>query len=324
MDRAKEPRVKHRTPKLKALLNRGENAVLGIAESVCSETGTKVFAKVRIADVVQIDGSGISNDLYRYALSAHFDVLVAKDNEAFLAIEFDGSGHDPRNDLKKAKLCDYFHVPMVRVRENHLKAQVLGDTAVAFLIWQLSCVDAFIEQCGDDPYEPYDPAWFRSIPGKDRQFPFMYTQRWRGKLVRPFRQAASRLNPQIRPFYAHGLVQFGAVDFTYYRGTEYRSVCAQMVGDDLFVYGEAELGIDVHGLEKDRMYLFCEIATFVEGMAAERMHHQAISFLNGTTSIASPYSDLLTKRTNWEREGFRMKQAFNSVPQKVSDGNRHL
>jgi hypothetical protein len=94
--------VKQRTPKLKALLNRGENAVLDIAESVCAETGTKVFAKVRIADVVQVDGSGISNDLHRYALSAHFDVLVAKDNEAFLAIEFDGSGHDQRNDLKKA------------------------------------------------------------------------------------------------------------------------------------------------------------------------------------------------------------------------------
>lgn len=110
--------MKQRTPKLKALLNRGENAVLDIAESVCAETDTKVFAKVRIADVVQIEGSGISNELYRYALSAHFDVLVAKNNEAFLAIEFDGDGHDPRNDLKKAQLCDYFHVPMVRVKRK--------------------------------------------------------------------------------------------------------------------------------------------------------------------------------------------------------------
>ena len=73
--------VKRRTLKLKALLNRLERiAVLDIAESACAETDTKVFAKVRIADVVQIDGSGISDDLYRYALSAHFDVLVAKDN----------------------------------------------------------------------------------------------------------------------------------------------------------------------------------------------------------------------------------------------------
>lgn len=308
--------MKHRTPKLKALLNRGENAVLDIVESVCSETGTKAFAKMRIADVVRIDGSGISNDLYRYALSAHFDVLVAKDNEAFLAIEFDGSGHDPRNDLKKEELCDYLHLPMVRVRESHLRAQVFGDTAVAFFIWQLSCVDAFIEQCGNDPYETYDPAWFQSVPGKDRPFPFMYTQRWRAKLARPLREAASRLSPQIGPYYSHGLAQFGAVDFTFCRGTEYRSVCAQMLGDDLFVYGEAEMGIQVYGLEKKRHCLFCEITTFVEGMAAERMYRQAISFLNGTTSTASSYSDLLSIRSAWEREGFRMKEAFDSVPRK--------
>ena len=36
------------------------------------------------------------DDMYQYALAAHFDVLVSKNNKAFLAIEFDGARYDPR------------------------------------------------------------------------------------------------------------------------------------------------------------------------------------------------------------------------------------
>jgi len=67
--------------KLKTLMNRGEDALLNIAQTICAVTETKPFAKMRIADVVDINGSGISDDLYRYALSAHFDVLISKSNK---------------------------------------------------------------------------------------------------------------------------------------------------------------------------------------------------------------------------------------------------
>ena len=298
--------------RLKLLLNRGENAVLDIAESVCAATKTKAFAKIRIADVANIVGSGISGDLYRYALAAHFDVLVAKENKAFIAIEFDGTGHDARNDLKKAAICNHFAIPMVRVKEGHLEAKVFGDTAVAFFIWQLFCVDAFIEQCGNDPYEPYDPAWFVSIPGKDRRWPFEYAGRWRARLIRPFREAASQLGPRMRDFYANGLVQFGSIDATYNRGLEYRSICAQLVGDDRVVFGEANLNIEVHGLQGQRLDLFTEIASFVEGLAAERMYRQAMSFLQGNRKASSP--EVVPDRVaEWKRDGFRLRRAFSAV-----------
>src|SRR2546423_311569 len=177
--------------RLKSLLNRGESAVLNIAQGVCKASGTELFAKMRIADAIRIDHSGISDTLYKYALSAHFDILVSKNNKAYLAIEFDGSGHDIRNDERKAAICDFFKLPMIRVKEFHLNAKMFEDTAVGFFIWQLFCVDAFLEQYGDDPYEVYDPAFFTSIPGKDRAFPFMYAERWRARLVRPFREAGS-------------------------------------------------------------------------------------------------------------------------------------
>jgi hypothetical protein len=44
--------------RLKPLLNRGEGAVLEIANAVCDVTGSRAFAKVRIADTVRIENSG--------------------------------------------------------------------------------------------------------------------------------------------------------------------------------------------------------------------------------------------------------------------------
>jgi hypothetical protein len=89
-------RLKNR---LKQIFNTGEARTFAIAEEVGKATGTRAFAKVRIADVITIANSGISDDLYKYALSGHFDILVYKNELPYLAIEFDGSGHDGKNDV---------------------------------------------------------------------------------------------------------------------------------------------------------------------------------------------------------------------------------
>ena len=304
--------VTQNSNRLKTLMNRGEYALLNIAQTICTVTETKPFAKMRIADVVDINGSGISDDLYRYALSAHFDVLISKNNRAFLVIEFDGTGHDPRNDYKKAALCDWFGIPMVRVKENHLSNRVFEDTAAGFLIWQLFCVDAFLEQCGNDPYEPYDPAWFLSVAGKDRSWPFAYVDRWRARLRRPLQEAGTRLDPTVRDFYSYGLVQFGAFEFTYNRALEFRSACGQVVGENRVVWGEANFEIEVHGLEGRRAELFCEVATFVEGIAAEQMYREVISFLGGNGK-AIGIEVIQAKISQWKAEEFRLRRGGYSA-----------
>jgi hypothetical protein len=298
--------------RFRSLVNRGESAVLNIAQGVCIATGTEVFAKMRIADAIRIEHSGISDALYKYALSAHFDILVSKNNKAYLAIEFDGRGHDSRNDEKKAAICDFFKIPMIRVKEFHLNAKVFEDTAVGFFIWQLFCADAFLEQYGHDPYEVYDPAFFTSVPGKDRAFPFMYAERWRAKLVRPFREAAGRFGGRMRELYCHGLLQFGTISCTWIRGSEYRSLFAQLVDDDRVVLGEATLPVEVHGLEGSRLDCFLQIASFVEGLAAEQMYSNALLFLrDGSQTPVVPKQSMRAKVKEWEREGFRLQLAAN-------------
>ncbi|HET6844341.1 MAG TPA: DUF2726 domain-containing protein [Candidatus Angelobacter sp.] len=296
--------------RLRPLVNRGEGAVLDVARDVCKATGSEAFAKIRIADAIRIDGSGISNALYKYALSAHFDILVAKDNKAYLAIEFDGSGHDARNDALKASICDFFKLPLIRVKESHLDAKVFEDTAVGFFIWQLFCVDMFLADHEQDPYEIYDPLFYVRVQGKTRSWPFAYAQRWQGRLRRPFREAVPRFGENLDGKYRYGLLQFGSSLFTCVRGMEFRSIFVQMISDDRVVYGEAGISLDVHGLEARRLECFLNITTFVQGLAAAGMYTNAMHFLRGK-NVAVPKDLMKARARALIQEGFRLKLASN-------------
>jgi hypothetical protein len=301
-------RLKNR---LKPILNIGEAVTFAIAEEVSKATGTRAFAKVRIADVITIENSGISDDLYRYALSAHFDVLVCKEDDLpYLAIEFDGGGHSTKNDERKEKLCDLFGLPMVRVGPQHIDALVFEDTAIAFLIWQLHCVDAFLVEYGNDPYEHYDPLFFIAVPGKDRNWPFAYRERWLARLTRHFKESLEKFDADLRDFYKHGLLQFSAIFGTWQRNGEFRSFVAQKVANNTVVWGEAELGLKVYGLDDRRLSAFYEVSTFVQGMAAERMYYEALEFLAGNREPTK--MDLIVEKVKgWEAEGFRLRIAMN-------------
>jgi len=296
--------------RLRPLFNVGEAKTYAIAEAVGRATGTKAFAKVRLADVFTIANTGISNDLYRYALSAHFDVLVYKDNLPYLAIEFDGGGHDSRSDEKKNELCNLFALPMVRVGPHHIDASVFEDTAVAFFIWQLHCVDMFLETYGNDPYEKYDPIFFISVQGKARSWPFAYRERWLGRLTKHFQKSAERFEGDLRLSYSYGLLQFNASFGTWNRSGQFRSIVAQKVTEDGVVWGEAELSLKVSGLSESRVEPFHEVSTFVLGMVAERMYGHAMRFIDDNASPTK--MDFITHRIRqWEAEGFDLRLAAN-------------
>lgn len=300
-------RLKNR---LKEIFNAGEARTFAIAEEVGNATGTRAFAKVRIADVITIANSGISDDLYKYALSGHFDVLVYKNELPYLAIEFDGSGHDSKNDEKKESLCNLFGLPMVRVSPQHINAVVFEDTAIAFFIWQLHCVDMFLEEYGNDPYEMYDPLFFVSIPGKSRSWPFAYRERWLGRLTKRFKESVDIFEGDLRLSYEYGNLQFSSSFGTWWKGGEFRSFVAQKVTNDAVVWGEAELSLKVYGLDERRLTPFYEVSTFVHGMAAERMYYQALDFLAG--KVRPTEMSFITDRIkSWEAEGFRLRMCAN-------------
>jgi len=168
------------------------------------------------------------------------------------------------------------------------------------------------EHYESDPYEIYDPYFFTSIPGKDRSWPFAYAERWRARLERPFQEAGPRFGERMNGMYTHGILQFGSISCTYVRGSEYRSIFAQLVGDDLVVLGEAALTLEIHGLEGRRLECFLQITSFVQGLAAEQMCSNALLFLEGENEkVAVPREFIRTRAQEWEQQGFRLKLAMN-------------
>lgn len=126
---------------LKKLLNTPERITYGRLCEVCARHGTAVHAKVRLADVLPIERSGLSDALYEFALMAHYDfVVTGRDHTPLFAMEFDGSQHvDARQagrDGKKDELSKRFRFPLMRVH-----AQDLCRTD-----WQLDKVTELIER----------------------------------------------------------------------------------------------------------------------------------------------------------------------------------
>src|SRR5262245_61176715 len=96
------------------LLNRSEESAYGRLQETCARNKVKVHIKVRVADVLPINGSGISNDLFSFALASHFDFVVADEaHYPLFAVEFDGPLHQTEamqveRDRKKNSLCQRF------------------------------------------------------------------------------------------------------------------------------------------------------------------------------------------------------------------------
>jgi hypothetical protein len=301
--------------KLKRVFNGGERAVYEMVHEIVGHLQASVFPKMRVADVLRIERSGISDRYYTYALKAHFDFVVADDQgRPKLAIEFDGSGHDPVNDHLKNDLCERFGLPLVRITSRHLRARNFEHTAVAFLIYQLFGVESFLEQFGDDPYETYDPMFFVSVPGSDRNWPFAFAARHQSRLGRRLQEHLDLVDEEVREPYRHGLFSLLGVEGAWERDGHFRAVCGLPLGRDRIIAGTAELGFSVFGMEDEFRRCFLNLSTFVVGLAGASMYESGMDLLTGGEVQPGSRQDLRVLRRRWEGEGFRLRIGMN-LPQ---------
>lgn len=162
------------TEKLR-LMNKYEELTFEEIKKVTDKAGVSVYPKVRIADVLKISKSGLSNKEYEYALKAHFDFVVCN-NEHIpeFSVEFDGPVHadekqQPKDALKN-KICQQFNYPLLRINTNHVNRKYRNDlTLLAWIIDVHYLELAFYEaqDKGQVPYdEPFDPFLLWMSDGK--------------------------------------------------------------------------------------------------------------------------------------------------------------
>ena len=121
----------------KIIANKYEAAVHNAISNVAKQNGCVVYPKVRIADALNIDRSGLDKQAYSYALKGHFDFLVA-DGQSLpaFAVEFDGPSHDTphgrRKDGLKNGICKMLGLPLLRITAAYLKEE---NESMSLLAW---------------------------------------------------------------------------------------------------------------------------------------------------------------------------------------------
>ena len=176
----------------KLLLDKYEALTDARLNELSKSWGVRVFAKVRLADVLPVERSGIDSNLYRFALQSHFDFVVADENHRpKLAIEFDGQSHFTEKQLardrKKERLCEVFDMPWLRINSRYLERIYRGmDLLGWFVHWHFG-YEMLLEaqQAGEIPWDdPIDPLFLHSIEGERRSFPLWISHVNQAKLYR--------------------------------------------------------------------------------------------------------------------------------------------
>lgn len=158
----------------KKLLNYSETLTDEILQESVKTHDARVFPKVRVADALNIERSGISDEQYSYALKAHFDFVVCRGSLPLFSVEFDGPHHQAesdalRRDALKASLCAKLGMPLLRIDSVHL--QKVGQiTVLAWLIHVWFMKEAWDENPPSDPAEPFDYSGWYTIPPKTQKF----------------------------------------------------------------------------------------------------------------------------------------------------------
>jgi hypothetical protein len=165
------------------LLNKYEEITYEKLKTLSVANDAHVFPKVRIADVLPISASGISKELFKFALQAHFDFIIcdAHYNPLF-AVEFDGPIHTISDlqkirDTKKNKICEFFDLSLLRINAKYLDKKYRNLDLLTYFVdvWFLNEGFSKAQEDGHIPWdESFDPAFINLCIGgkKSESFPY--------------------------------------------------------------------------------------------------------------------------------------------------------
>jgi very-short-patch-repair endonuclease len=128
------------------ILNFREPVVDLILRRRLSNEGFRIFAKIRLCDVINKEqGERLSDREFEYLSRAHLDFLIAKDNIPKFAVEFDGARHliDAKTierDVLKNKLCKMAELPLLRITVQEIeeteKITLLDYMLLRYITWE--------------------------------------------------------------------------------------------------------------------------------------------------------------------------------------------
>ncbi len=155
----------------KLISNSYEEGTHEALRKAATEYGARVFPKVRVADALEVDRSGLTKAEYSYALRAHFDFLIADQRtRALFAVEFDGPHHEnnPKtiaHDTLKRAVCDKLGLPLLRIDADYLQRRVGRFNLLGWLteVWFMQEAFYAAQEAGSVPFD--EPFIYSNILG---------------------------------------------------------------------------------------------------------------------------------------------------------------
>lgn len=137
-------------------------------ERAAEAAGYRIAPKVRVADVLPIAGSELSNTEDSYALRSHFDWVVTEGEERCpqFAVEFDGASHATpaaaARDAMKDKIANHFGFPLLRIDGTFLR-RVHKRPLLEILVEAWGIYQGFLaaQEAGQIPWD--EPWMYQSL-----------------------------------------------------------------------------------------------------------------------------------------------------------------
>ena len=128
------------------LVNEGEFRTDQALREAAATVGYGVHTKVRVADALSIDRSGLSAEAYSYALRSHFDWVVTdvETTKPEFAVEFDGDSNVSyvarRGDALKDEVSERLGLPLLRIDRAGfrptIRRTVIGYLVESWAMWK--------------------------------------------------------------------------------------------------------------------------------------------------------------------------------------------
>lgn len=151
---------------MQRFLNSYERVTYEKLRAVTDQVGAHVFSKVRLADVIPVNNSGITDHEFSFSLKSHVDFLVTdSDQNVQFCVEFDGPTHQQpeqiRRDELKNRLLTTFNVPFMRINSRYLEEKYRGLDLLTYFVdvWFLARAFDDAQVRGQIPSdEIFDPS----------------------------------------------------------------------------------------------------------------------------------------------------------------------
>ena len=286
---------------LKKLSNKSEKEVYEQIVSVADNYGASVYRKVRVADVVDI-AQLASGPMGNYALQAHFDfVVVDQEEKPLFAVEYDGPGHDDKNDGRKDAICRQAGLALFRVDLQSSRAETARMSFLRYLVnlWFLATKFAEMQTAGVVPAdEPFMISGFLKPDAKnifDSEFDLLGPAR--GKLNRYCRKNGVPGGPLWHLQAAEALFAHDAGDFVAF---------SSMKLGHVKLCGRALIGLKMpcRGQLTEVPFSRHEIGQFCTALAIEDLIEELTLFQNGAGHVVRKPEDVLREVDDLRRAGY--------------------